>query len=127
MSQLDLFGVPQQRKPLSKPARASAARVLRDHGMAEAMEHERDEWRDLYRYEMRAFLKDRGDRAFLSEEFRKWFRSRGNREPHHPNVWGAMWNACATEGWIEKTGKHRPTTYAAGHATDGTEWKKGLR
>ena len=130
MTQFEMFGA-QPPKPPRKQAthtrsERTQAQVLRDQGMQQAIDNEREYWRALYRTEMRLFLKEQNeDDAFLPEEFRTWFLKRGRPEPHHYNVWGAMWRACATEGLVVKTGTHRPTTCAAGHATDGTEWKRG--
>lgn len=98
--------------------------MARDAGMALAIAHERAAWRSLHDTELLRFLVLQGGQPFTPEAFRRWFLERGNEEPHHPNVWGALWLRCARMGWIVKTGTYRNTTLRTSHARITPEWRK---
>jgi hypothetical protein len=111
----------QRRKP--RPA-ARTSRAERDRAVERVTLKERKEWRELHDRELMLFLVRRGSVPFLAEDFRAFFARRGHPNPHHPNVWGAMWFAAARDGVVVKTGKYLPMQDRRSHARVTAEWRK---
>lgn len=109
---------------MSTFAQYCAAQAARDAGIGLAVDNERKAWRELHDKELAVFLIQQGGKAFLPEDFRRWFLARGNRHPHHPNVWGAMWMSAARQGLVAKTGRYRHMQDVRSHARITTEWAK---
>jgi hypothetical protein len=63
---------------------------LRDEGIKQAIENEKDEWREAYAYLCEeVFRRILVGEYFTCENFRRVV-SHEIGEPHHPGVWGAM-------------------------------------
>lgn len=113
---------PKKRRP--HPSRVTASRVLRDRAIEQVTDNERKEWVELHDKELMWFLIEWKGRGFITETFRVWFLGRGNRKPHHPNVWGALWMRAAKAGRVEKTGKYLPMQERKSHARMSPEWRE---
>lgn len=96
----------------------------RDAALVVVTEHEKQEWRVLHDRELARWLDQQGAMPFLPEDFRRWFLARGHDDPHHANVWGAMWLQCVKAGWIERTGAFRQMACRSSHARLTPEWRK---
>jgi hypothetical protein len=101
-----------------------AARSARNAAINLVAANERKAWRELHDRELAVFLSRMGSTAFLPEDFRRWFLARGNKHPHHPNVWGAMWMSAARQGLVAKTGRYRHMQDLRSHARITAEWAK---
>jgi hypothetical protein len=79
-------------------------------------------WKCLHDSELLVYLKERAGQPFVPDEWRIWFKSRGNPDPHHHNVWGAMWNRSIKLGLVKRTGVIRKCTVRSSHARATPEW-----
>ena len=114
---LGLNGKPMPVKP--KPHNGAE---MRNKAIQQAIENEKEAWRELHNKELAIFLAVRTAATFIAEDFRVWFMARGNEAPHHHNVWGAMWMAASRRGLVVKTGHSRQMREVRSHARDTTEW-----
>lgn len=96
--------------------------IEKEEGMAKAIFNEAVGWKVQYEKEFLSFIEERGHIPFLADEFRAWFKGRGNSSPHHGNVWGAMWNRMVNKDLIRKTGVFRAATMKSNHASLYPEW-----
>lgn len=87
MRQLDAFE-PQKGK------------ALKDAGIKSAIDHEHEDWKQEYRLRATTYVTflDHGT-LFTSEQVRAEVLRR-QPDPHHPNVWGAMFNGVLKQ-WIK--------------------------
>lgn len=96
----------------------------RDFGMSVVLDNEPAVWGALYDYEFTRFIIAQGYAPFTGEDFKQWFRDSGHPDPHHPNAWGAKWNAMARDGRIVKTGEMTQAKGRVSHARWLFLWRR---
>lgn len=106
MRQLDAF------EPLK-------GKALKDAGMKSAIDHEHDEWKLGYQILSHYYVLDlRPGTMFTGEQVRSQV-VKAQGEPHHPNVWGAMFNGAIRRliksGHVETTGQVIDATNSQAH------------
>lgn len=88
-------------------------------GIARVVSHEQEQWKFLYSNVAGNYVLslDRGV-TFTAEQVRSVVHKTAG-EPHHPNVWGAMFNGCLRgwikSGWVEFTGQFLDATNSQAH------------
>jgi hypothetical protein len=88
-------------------------------GIRQAVDHEHESWKLLYQGTATGYVRslDKGV-TFTSEQVRSVVHKTAG-EPHHPNVWGAMFNGCLRQwiklGWVEFTGQFLDATNSQAH------------
>lgn len=92
------------------------SRELKERGMAQTLEAEREEWLIGALIALRHFA-IRGD--FKTEDFRAWYKI----EPHSHKVWGALTNRACKHGWIAWTGRYAPSTSPKTHGHPVKVWR----
>ena len=99
-------------------------RALKDAGMKSAVEHEREDWKQDYRIRATCYVTylDHGT-LFTSEQVRAEVL-KGMDDPHHPNVWGAMFNGVLRQ-WL-KAGLVAPTGQVI-DATNSQAHRRAIR
>lgn len=98
------------------------AEVLRDVGIARALEAESAAWLDRAMRELRVFASLPEWRRFKTEDFRAWLLSR-MESPHDSHVWGALTNRACREGVIRWTGIYVASVSPRTHAHPVKQWE----
>ena len=94
---------------------------LKAIGQATTLEAEREEWTKTF---VQAFNNwSQGREAFYLCDFREWWATAGGRDPHHPNVWGAMTKYLKANGY-RMTGLYRQSSRPSAHARIVFEWAR---
>lgn len=106
MRQIDAF----------EPQRGAA---LKAAGMQSAIDQEHEDWKQEYRLRSTSYVHWlQSGTMFTSEQVRSDVL-RYLPDPHHPNVWGAMFNGCLKAwikvGWVEFTGQFLDATNSQAH------------
>lgn len=94
---------------------------LKDAGQEAALRNEREEWLEVAMNALSNWSVTKPH--FYIEDFREWFYSAGGREPHSPNVWGAMTKRMKSLGY-RMTGKFKTATRKQAHARLIFEWSR---
>ncbi len=89
-------------------------------GIHQVMSHSL-KWSDVALDALKAFAVRIG-KPFTTEDFRQ---SALVPEPHHPNAWGAIFNAAARKGVIRQVGFSRPSNIKS-HASVVMTWEAAL-
>jgi len=91
----------------------SAAAARREDGMRRARKHAEkvtESWRLLGMVALEKFLKARGFKPFLAEEFVEWCRTNGVPLPPDGRAWGSVISSARRLEIIEKVGTALATT-----------------
>lgn len=88
-------------------------------GMAKALDHEHEQWKNDYRMMATDFLIDLARGTLFTAEHVRAVVEKKLEPPHHPNVWGAMFNG-QLKLWIkhklvEPTGQVLDATNSQAH------------
>jgi hypothetical protein len=100
-----------------------SGKQLKADGMERVLASTSDEWHARCQGYYRAYM-DRHPHGFTGEDCKLDARERGLGEPHHPNVWGAVFSGIARSKDIVKTGEYVKSTEPLRHANEVPVWRK---
>lgn len=91
----------------------------RDRGRRQAIDHEAQAWKAQYEQSAGRYVMGLEPGITFTAEQVRSVVAKVTGEPHHPNVWGAMFNA-SLKGWarlgvVEFTGEFLDATNAQAH------------
>lgn len=89
---------------------------LRDEGMAQTLQAERNDWIEWALVSLAIFAR-RG--PFRTEEFRDWYKA----TPHDHHVWGAFTHLACKRGIIPWTGRYVPSESPKTHGHPVKQWE----
>lgn len=95
--------------------------ALKERGQSTTLAVEREEWKKTFVQAFNHWVNDRP--SFYPSDFRDWWEAAGGRDPHHPNVWGAMTRFLKSQGY-RMTGRFRQSSRPSAHARIVFEWSK---
>lgn len=95
---------------------------LKQLGQDAVLKKENAEWRERALALMAEFA--RLKHRFHADQFREWvLGEKAVPEPHHPNVWGALYTTAARKYWIRRSGDYSQSQNPAAHAHTCSWWE----
>ena len=99
--------------------KATTGKVLKERGMALALDHAGDVWKHAALLKVREWSAGPGRRIvgglFAFEDVREWATEQGLAPPPSSKAWGGIAQAAVRAGIIKPLKKYRPATSPATH------------
>lgn len=102
-----------------------SGKQLGKEGMKTVIANSSEEWKRQYMMLAKKWCKKRS--LFLSEQFRAYCLDEGLPRPHHPNLWGAMWNSLVKKGWISLSDDYGYCQSLKSHGVRRNYWRSALK
>jgi hypothetical protein len=100
------------------------AELRKDEGQSQALENEKDEWKQAALNVIRDVA--RRERFFIVDSVRQLAKEKNIGEPRNHAVWGAVFRQAAREKIIKKTHRYRASSLKANNMGLRNVWRSLL-